>query len=863
MSSRLLPLSLGLALLSSGRALPASPEARARAHLAAHRDRFGVEATPEALALEQLRRSPLGTTVRFQRRVQGLPLDGGEVVVQVDPQGAVTWVAHEGPPEPLRLEASAAMLSDDDALARVRAAVGPRGPLRAPPRVRRLVARRGGVAQVEHEVLLPASAPLGDWLVRLDGAGRLLSRRNLLWFARGRTFLPNPVVATQDTSLRDQDDAAAAVPESAYSQVELAGLDGSGTLTGEHCTTGPTTGRAHEPSGDFLYPRDDPRFEEVAAYFAIDLAQRAYQAAGILDANNRQQVVDAHGTTEDNSWYSPASKRLVFGTGGVDDAEDLEVVWHEYGHATQADQVPRWGSTPQARAMGEGFGDFLAGVLGERYSNFQRECVGDWDSVAYSHASPPCLRRLDSSKHFPEDLSGEAHEDGELWSACLWQLHQGLGSVDTSLALVLSHHFLLTPGATMPQAAMALLQADQQLYAGAHRDLIRQVFQARGVLPPSARLEVALRDPAGRPVAGRARLPGTDLGLEVPGDTGLGARELTPGSYTLAVTAYGFQQAPPRPVQLVDGETHRETFVLFPAGPAALDGRVQDPQGAPLAARVRLRDAPAPGVETDDQGRFHLEAPAGRYRMAVTAPGFASLQLDDVDLPGPERRVVLDPVPPCLIVDDDGGGPAQGYFQQALADLGLASQVRSSDAQGGPSADELLAYQVVVWACGGRYNGIFPRAAQAALRPYLAAGGRLLVSGKDVAFGMKGTSFLAQVLGARWVRDDAGSTRVTGAGLDLELQGGDGAGNQDAPDVLAAEAGASVWLRYATGEGAAVAHDVGPGRVVFLGFGLEGVSTAAARRDLMGALLGASGRVPARRRALASRWNHRVAGGGP
>ena len=34
----------------------------------------------------------------------------------------------------------------------------------------------------------------------------------------------------------------------------------------------------------------------------------------------------------DNSSYSPGTGRLQFGEGGVDDAEDSDVVHHELGH---------------------------------------------------------------------------------------------------------------------------------------------------------------------------------------------------------------------------------------------------------------------------------------------------------------------------------------------------------------------------------------------------------------------------------------------------------------------------------------------------------------------------------------------------
>ena len=43
--------------------------------------------------------------------------------------------------------------------------------------------------------------------------------------------------------------------------------------------------------------------------------------------------MNVNGTTADNSFYSPTTKALTFGTGGVDDAEDAGIIAHEYGHS--------------------------------------------------------------------------------------------------------------------------------------------------------------------------------------------------------------------------------------------------------------------------------------------------------------------------------------------------------------------------------------------------------------------------------------------------------------------------------------------------------------------------------------------------
>ena len=80
----------------------------------------------------------------------------------------------------------------------------------------------------------------------------------------------------------------------------------------------------------------------------------------------------------------------------MDDAEDAEVVVHEYGHSVQDDQVPGFGSTLQAGSIGEAFGDYLAvevGLSAAANKGWPVEtspaCVADWDSTSYTRLSPP------------------------------------------------------------------------------------------------------------------------------------------------------------------------------------------------------------------------------------------------------------------------------------------------------------------------------------------------------------------------------------------------------------------------------------------------------------------------------------------
>jgi hypothetical protein len=329
-------------------------------------------------------------------------------------------------------------------------------------------------------VVVVGDKPLGEWKVYVDAAsGAVLGVVSLLKEGRGRIFDPHPVATLNDTTLED----TSTILEPAYTEVELVGLDGSGNLDGPFVSTVNTPARIKRDDGQFLFRRADQPFKEVMVYFHIDRVQRYLQQLGFTNVLNGPVKVNVVGRADDNSDYSPVTKALRFGTGGVDDAEDAEIILHEYGHAIQDNQVPGFGAGSECGAMGEGFGDYLAGSF---FANAKparlQPCVGSWDAVSYSGDDPPSLRRLDSNKKYPRDVHGEVHDDGEIWSACLWELRTALGGpvADT---LVVAHHFLLTPSSTFEDAANALITTDQQLNNGRNVDVIRDVFVRRGILP--------------------------------------------------------------------------------------------------------------------------------------------------------------------------------------------------------------------------------------------------------------------------------------------------------------------------------------------------------------------------------------------
>jgi hypothetical protein len=308
----------------------------------------------------------------------------------------------------------------------------------------------------------------------------------------GSVFVSNPVQSLGDESLTDQKDSDAAVPAAAYHDVTLTNLDGSGFLRGDYANVVSETGNpAYSATNTFRYTRHQDEFEQVMAYYWVTQAQRYIHSLGFGETrraiDNRPQSVRINQLGADNSFATDHPKNeLRFGKGGVDDAEDAEVILHEYGHAIHFAQNFSFASE-EAGAISEGFGDYWAVTVSDVVARSlgvpEREplpCVADWDSTSYTSTVPHCLRRVDLNLHYPVDLNGEVHHDGQIWSRALWDIRQSLGNVRAD-TIILQGSFDF-PGTTMTALASRTVAAAQQLYGSAAASSVRQAFVDRGIL---------------------------------------------------------------------------------------------------------------------------------------------------------------------------------------------------------------------------------------------------------------------------------------------------------------------------------------------------------------------------------------------
>ncbi len=396
-------------------------------------------------------------------------------------------------------------------------------------------------------------------------------------------------------------------------------------------------------------------------YHFIDASQRYIQELGFFNIQNLPIGCDPHGLSgSDNSHYLPGSNRLAWGEGGVDDAEDADVILHEYGHAIQHGTVPGWGGG-QEGAMGEGFGDYWAGSYSQTISDFNSHWVFNWDG----HNNWWPGRVLNSTKHYPEDIVGQVHSDGEIWSAGLWSARNdpyiGREVMDK---LVLQGHFYLGTSASMVDGAIAILTADEELYNGAHLAPLIFWFDDRGFIDaddyPLARIEGTITDlDSGDPLAALVWLENEngEILAQVEADS-FYFFNVNYGTFTVNDTIHGYFNFHSIEYVIDQIDTFTVDLVMTAIGvqPENLSAVSQQTGVIPL-----VWEAPA-GDEPAYYRLYRGDQPGGPYQLHQAEVNGTSF--DDYDvLAGHEYFYVV-----TAIYEDPGGESL--YSNEALAMAG-------------------------------------------------------------------------------------------------------------------------------------------------------------------------------------------------
>jgi hypothetical protein len=228
-------------------------------------------------------------------------------------------------------------------------------------------------------------------------------------------------------------------------------------------------------------------------YFWVNQAQEYLQSLGFgstFPAILKQPFsVKINQYGGDNSYQTDKPFRIRLGKGGVDDAEDAEVIVHEYGHAVHQSQVPGYGTSADAGAIGESFGDYLAVTVGLDAAGqygwpvvANPACPMDWDSTSYTDA-PHCIRSF--AANLQATVTGGVHYRSQVWSQALWEIREGYVALglgtrrwDTTL---IDSQFGYAADTSFGAAAQKTYQLALARDGAAAALLVKERFAARGI----------------------------------------------------------------------------------------------------------------------------------------------------------------------------------------------------------------------------------------------------------------------------------------------------------------------------------------------------------------------------------------------
>jgi zinc metalloprotease ZmpB len=449
--------------------------------------------------------SPAGSHVRFRQMFNGIPVYQGTVTVSLNRERAVRMMVNNTLPA-IHLTTTEPAISSHDAFVAARQRVNANGSPIGHPDDAQLFVYRGenGIDHLAYRVSFARQEPLGDWEVFVDAlTAEILSTQDLLvhadQFVRGHGFvyLPDPLSAAHQRygqpGFADNGNASSDSLDNYRTSVVLDSLtldSGKVLLKAPGCSImdielpNDTVNSASDPDS-FFYHRSERGFEAVNAFYHITTAYRRVNALGYGSPELAALRVDPHGSNgRDDSHFSPAGNWIAYGDGGVDDAEDASVIWHEYGHAIQYALCPTWGGG-ETGALGEGFADYWA-------LSYTRS-LGRWGTAdpAYNWIftwdghNPFWSGRISNDTRTYPFGTQPIHSAGQIWCSALVSIMGELGR-DVTDRLALQSMYYLGSGITATDNALAIIQADRDLFGGEHLPtLLYWLSTVKHFIPPA------------------------------------------------------------------------------------------------------------------------------------------------------------------------------------------------------------------------------------------------------------------------------------------------------------------------------------------------------------------------------------------
>jgi hypothetical protein len=231
-------------------------------------------------------------------------------------------------------------------------------------------------------------------------------------------------------------------------------------------------------ASDLIVTRNTDIFKQEMALYHIAQHQKYLQNLGHTNLK-KQLWVDALGDFGENSRFefSADTPYMLLGIGGIPDAEDADVIIHEYGHALAFYIAPNTIDGEERIGIDEANSDILTVIYSRKLSDYNWRKVFNWDGNQTWNG-----RTTLNNKNYIDDFIMERYSLSAIWSGAVTDIAEEIG-LDTTTNLLLTAMASLQNNLTIPQFAELFIQADSILYKKYHYATIKNSFFNRKLIP--------------------------------------------------------------------------------------------------------------------------------------------------------------------------------------------------------------------------------------------------------------------------------------------------------------------------------------------------------------------------------------------
>ena len=233
----------------------------------------------------------------------------------------------------------------------------------------------------------------------------------------------------------------------------------------------------------FDFTRGQDEFEYVNCVYHITQSKLYLRSLGFPDLMGYQLPVYPQARDVENgpdnsqfkpNWGPEKTGTLIFGMDyskdfeHVEDAEDADVIIHEFGHAISYDVNGNDISRPPRNGIDEGFGDYLACSYSKSISTYKWEELFSWDAHnPFWEEGRSCVTKRTYDDYKLHNL----YENGEILAGMCMELWDMIGRKKSDHIVVGAAHYY-AEGMSFKDAGLLLLKADSALYSGMHSGTI-------------------------------------------------------------------------------------------------------------------------------------------------------------------------------------------------------------------------------------------------------------------------------------------------------------------------------------------------------------------------------------------------------